>query len=77
MSLWQIAQAVVLIITSPGPGAASSIVSIVSGAPNARQTAALVFMEMVPDGIAFSPASLWGRERQEFKKRLAAGVIDF
>ncbi len=44
MSLWQMAQAAVLIRTSPGPGSASSIVSTVKGLPNARQTAALVFM---------------------------------
>src|ERR1700733_4023762 len=44
MSLWQIAQAAVRIMTSPGPGSASSTVSIVKGAPKARQTAALVFM---------------------------------
>ena len=44
MSLWQIAQAAVLISTSPGPGSASSTVSIASGAPKTRQTAALVFI---------------------------------
>ena len=48
MSLWQIAQAAVLISTSPGPGSASSTVSMVSGAPKARQTAALVFMGQIP-----------------------------
>jgi hypothetical protein len=45
MSLWQIAQAAVLMSASPGPGLASSIVSTVNGAPKARQMAALVFME--------------------------------
>jgi hypothetical protein len=44
MSLWQIAQAAVLIRTSPAFGSASSTVSTVNGLPNARQTAALVFM---------------------------------
>jgi hypothetical protein len=44
MSLWQIAQAAVLIRTSPAFGSASSTVSTVKGLPNARQTAALVFM---------------------------------
>ena len=64
MSLWQIAQAVVLIITSPGPGAASSIVSIVSGAPNARQTAALAVVfggkeDLAPEDVAAAEQHGW------------------
>src|SRR5271165_6492689 len=45
MSLWQIAQAAILTRTSPGPGSVISIVSMDSGSPKARQTAALVFMD--------------------------------
>src|SRR5208337_3361568 len=44
MSLWQIAQAATLTWTSPGPRAARSTVSVVSGALKTRQTAALVFI---------------------------------
>src|SRR5271170_3687792 len=44
MSLWQIAQAAILTLTSPGPGSASSTSSMRSGAPNLRHTAARVFM---------------------------------
>ena len=47
MSLWQMAQAAVLISTSPGPGSASSTVSTVKGLPKARQTAAFVFIRQV------------------------------
>src|ERR1700722_14016997 len=57
MSLWQIAQAAVLIRTSPGPGSASSTVSIVNGAPKARQTAALVFMGEFSAAIALGQAA--------------------
>src|SRR3974390_2634186 len=55
MSLWQIAQAAVLIRTSPLPGSASSTVSIVSGAPKARQMAALVFIGVVPGDSLVKP----------------------
>src|SRR5271165_6512710 len=51
MSLWQIAQAAILTRTSPGPGSVISIVSMDSGSPKARQTAALVFMDDPRDSI--------------------------
>jgi hypothetical protein len=54
MSLWQIAQAAIRTRASPGPGAASSISSIVNGLPKARQTAALVFI------VAYSVAKAPG-----------------
>ena len=78
MSLWQIAQAAVLIRTSPGPGSASSTVSTVNGLPNARQTAALVFMDD-PGGTArfrktpFNPA----RRAETSSAVLRRGAIIF
>src|SRR5580700_7542020 len=62
MSLWQIAQAAVLISTSPAPGSASSTVSIAKGAPKARQTAALVFMREIRSKSAAREAVSPARE---------------
>src|ERR1700722_14448765 len=62
MSLWQIAQAAVLISTSPAPGSASSTVSIAKGAPKARQTAALVFMREIRSKSAAHEAVSPARE---------------
>src|SRR5579885_3071569 len=42
MSLWQIAQAAIFTLISPGPGSAISTSSIASGWPKARQTAAFM-----------------------------------
>ena len=76
MSLWQIAQAAVLISTSPGPGSASSTVSMVSGAPKARQTAALVFMGGPAERITASNQG-FATSGLKIKRSLDVGAMNF
>ena len=78
MSLWQIAQAAVLISTSPGPGSASSTVSTVKGRAEGAADGGFGFHGMIPAERRNSDERLNpARGAQEFKRSLEAGAIIF